>query len=123
MEHLPRAAAMYDVSPLEYEQAKHWLHQADVLSIVRTTEMITAVQAGMGFSLVQTDVPVSLQPGDEALLITLSFSVLLAWAEQRIAPLPEDWRCNLLSVHRPGSPSASSNEAATAETFQSEQFA
>ena len=40
-------------------------------------------------------------PGDEALLITLSYGVLLAWAEGKIAPLPEDWRCFSLTVKAP----------------------
>ena len=46
------------------------------------------------------DVSVALKPGDEALLLTLSFSVLLAWAED-IPPLPEDWRCVLLRMRSP----------------------
>ena len=101
MEHLPRAAAVYDATPLEYESARDWLREGDPLSIIRTTEMIAAVQAAMGVELLQSDVSVALKPGDEALLLTLSFSVLLAWAEDNIAPLPDDWRCVLLRMRRP----------------------
>ena len=86
MEHLPRAAAVYEVTPLEYGETKQWLQKGDPVSIIRTTEMIAAVQAALGFTLSQSDASVALQPGDEALLITLSFSVLLAWAEDNIAP-------------------------------------
>jgi hypothetical protein len=103
MEHLPRGAAVYDANPLNYEAAKEWLQTANASSLIRTTEMITAVQAAIGLPLSQSDASVTLQPGDEALLITLSFSVLLAWAEDNIAPLPEDWRCILLRVRRPES--------------------
>jgi hypothetical protein len=60
--------------------------------------MITAIKAGMDVELAPSPSTVAIHPGDEALLITLSFSVLLAWAEQNIAPLPEDWRCILLRV-------------------------
>src|SRR3954468_8239094 len=113
MEHLPRAAAAYDVIPLEYEEAKQWLQKADPVSIIRTTEMIAAVQAALGFTLSQSDASVALQAGDEALLITLSFSVLLAWAEDNIAPLPEDWRCLSLRVRRPESVSMPQGELVT----------
>ena len=50
MEHLPRAAAVYDVTPLEYEEAKQWLQKRHPVSIIRTTEMIAAVQAALGYS-------------------------------------------------------------------------
>ncbi|HYO81403.1 MAG TPA: hypothetical protein VES20_08390 [Bryobacteraceae bacterium] len=43
----------------------------------------------------------SLAEGDEALLISLSFSVLLAWAEGGIPPVADDWRCLLLQVDQP----------------------
>lgn len=98
MEHLPRVTATYDVSPVNWEQAKLWLEQSSVISAVRTTEMITAIKAGLDVELAPSPLTVAIHPGDEALLITLSFGVLLAWAEQNIAPLPEDWRCMLLSV-------------------------
>jgi hypothetical protein len=101
MEHLPRAAALYDATPLNYEAAKHWLQTANASSLIRTTEMITAVETAMSLPLSQSDSSVSLRPGDEALLITLSFSVLLAWAEDNIAPLREDWRCILIRVRPP----------------------
>jgi hypothetical protein len=101
MEHLPRAAALYDATPLNYEAAKHWLQTASASSLIRTTEMITAVETAMSLPLSQSDSSVSLRPGDEALLITLSFSVLLAWAEDNIAPLREDWRCILIRVRPP----------------------
>ena len=98
MEHLPRATATYDVNPVNWDQAKLWLEQSSVISAVRTTEMITAIKAGMDNELAPSPSTVAIRPGDEALLITLSFGVLLAWAEQNIAPLPEDWRCMLLRV-------------------------
>jgi hypothetical protein len=98
MEHLPRATATYDVNPVSWDQAKLWLEQSSVISAVRTTEMITAIKAGMDVELVPSPSTVAIRPGDEALLITLSFGVLLAWAEQNIPPLPEDWRCTLLRV-------------------------
>ena len=113
MEHLPRAAAVYDVTPLEYEEAKKWLQKGDAVSIIRTTEMIAAVQAALGFTLSQSDASVALQPGDEALLITLSFSLLLAWAEDNIAPLPEDWRCISLRVRPAESFAMPQNELVT----------
>ena len=121
MEHLPRAAAVYDARPLDYEAAKDWLQTGNCSSLIRTTEMIAAVQAAMSFQLSQSDVPVTLQPGDEALLITLSFSVLLAWAEDNIAPLREDWRCILLSVRNPRSSMAPGKNMATSVELLSEE--
>ncbi len=120
MEHLPRAVAVYGVAPLEYEQAKQWLRKGNPVSTIRTTEMIAAVQAGFGFTLSQSDASVALKPGDEALLITLSFSVLLAWAEENIAPLPEDWRCISLRVRPPESLSMPENELVTSVDLVSE---
>lgn len=102
MEHLPRAAAVYEVTSLDYERAKLWLTQPNLISIVRTTEMISAIEAGIGIALSQSPHDVTLHAADEALLISLSFSVLLAWAEQSIPPLPDDWRCALLRVRSPG---------------------
>lgn len=98
MEHLPRTGAVYAVTPLSYGEAATWLASGQFISAVRTTEMIDAIESAMGISLTQSAGPVSLEPGDEALLITLSFGVLLAWAQERITPLPEDWRCILLRV-------------------------
>lgn len=98
MEHLPRATATYEVNPVSWDEAKLWLEQSSVISAVRTTEMITAIKAGMDVALAPSPSAVAISSGDEALLITLSFGVLLAWAEQDIAPLPEDWRCTLLRV-------------------------
>jgi len=120
IEHLPRAVAGYDASPLNYEEAKQWLHKGNPISIIRTTEMIAAVQAALGFTLSQSDASVALKPGDEALLITLSFSVLLAWAEENIAPLPEDWRCISLRVRPPESVSMPQNELVTSVDLLSE---
>jgi hypothetical protein len=110
MEHLPRAAALYDASPVNYEAAKHWLQTANPSSLIRTTEMITALQTAMSLPLSQSELSVTLQPGDEALLITLSFSVLLAWAEDNIAPLREDWRCILIRVRPPASSVTAGND-------------
>ena len=98
IEHLPRIAAQYRVIPVDYAQARAWIQQADVTSLVRTTEMISAVEAAMGISLQQADSSMTLLAGDEALLIGLSFGVLLAWAEGQISPLPEDWRCLSVTV-------------------------
>lgn len=98
MEHLPRATATYEAIPVGWDQAKLWLEQSGVISAVRTTEMISAIKAGMDVEVAPSPSTVAIRLGDEALLITLSFSVLLAWAEQNIAPLREDWRCTLLRV-------------------------
>ncbi len=113
IEHLPRVTATYDVSPASWEQAKQWLEQSTVISAVRTTEMITAIKAGMDVALTPSPSTVAIHPGDEALLITLSFGVLLAWAEQEIAPLPEDWRCMLLRVQAPSEWQTSNSLTAT----------
>ena len=98
IEHLPRAAATYRVTPLDYTEARSWLTSGATTSLIRTTELIGAVRAGFEYPLEQSDASKSLRPGDEALLICLSFSVLLAWAEGDILPMPEDWRCLLLRV-------------------------
>jgi hypothetical protein len=98
IEHLPRASAQYLVVPCDYEQAKVWLQEADLVSLVRTTELISAIDAAMGVTLRQSDTLRSMRSGDEALLIGLSFGVLLAWAEGDILPLVEDWRCLSLTV-------------------------
>jgi hypothetical protein len=121
IEHLPRAAAVYAATSLNYEAARHWLQNGNPCSLIRTTEMISAVQTAMGLPLSQSDVLVSLQPGDEALLITLSFSVLLAWAEDNIAPLREDWRCILLSVRHPGSSTTPGNNMVASVDLLSEE--
>jgi len=101
IEHLPRTAATYHVVPVEHAQAKAWMQKADFASLVRTTELIAAIEAAMGVTLSQTDISMALRPGDEALLITVSFGVLLAWAEGKIVPLQEDWRFSLLMVEPP----------------------
>ncbi|MDQ6759871.1 MAG: hypothetical protein M3Z32_08410 [Acidobacteriota bacterium] len=98
IEHLPRTAATYRVVPVQHEQAIAWMQKADFASLVRTTELIAAIEAAMGVTLIQTDLSMALRPGDEALLITVSFGVLLAWAEGKIVPLQEDWRFSLLMV-------------------------
>src|SRR3954453_16914066 len=96
IEHLPRAAASYQVTPLDYDKAKEWLSAGAVTSLIRTTELIGAIHSGFGVALDQADTSMALQPGDSAILIGLSFSVLLAWAQGNIAPLSDDWRCLLL---------------------------
>ena len=101
IEHLPKTFATYHVSPVGYSDARAWLAVGDVTSLVRTTELIEAIGAGLGVTLEQAAMSMSLQPGDEALLLSLSFSVLLAWAEGGIVPLEDDWRCLLLSVQAP----------------------
>ncbi|HYP06170.1 MAG TPA: hypothetical protein VER03_08020 [Bryobacteraceae bacterium] len=110
IEHLPRCSARYAVRPVDSEEARAWLSGGEVTSLVRTTELIGAIRDGLGLELQQADASMTLQPGDEALLLSLSFSVLLAWAEGGIAPLDEDWRCLLLRVDDPasavGSPTA-----------------
>lgn len=121
MEHLPRAAAVYDASPLEYESAKRWLQTGTPSSLIRTTEMIAAVQASMNIALSQAEMLITLKPGDEALLLTLSFSVLLAWAEDNITPLPEDWRCILLRVRRPEPASTPPNDMVASVDLLSEE--
>jgi hypothetical protein len=98
MEHLPRSAATYRVNPIDFDGARAWFAAGQAISLVRTTEMIGAIQMSLGVALEQSDVPMALQPGDEALLVSLSFSVLLAWAQGRIVPLQDDWRFLLISV-------------------------
>jgi hypothetical protein len=120
IEHLPRLAASYQVLPLDYSQARSWLQQPDIVSLVRTTELISAIEAGLGVSLVQSDASIALRNGDEALLIGLSFGVLLAWAEGKIAPLAEDWRCLSLIVRSSsGDPSAPPLQKAVIEPISS----
>ncbi len=99
IEHLPRIAASYEVAPISFSGARAWLAEPGFASLVRTTELISAVEESMGAVLVQDAETRSLSAGDEALLISLSFSVLLAWAEGQIAPLDEDWRCFTVSVN------------------------
>lgn len=101
IEHLPRAFATYQVTPVDYSEARTWLAAGDVTSLIRTTELIGAIGSGFGVTLTQSDSSMSLQQGDQALLISLSFSVLLAWAQGSIAPLDADWRCLLLEVGNP----------------------
>jgi len=101
IEHLPRVVATYQVTPLTYRDARYWLSGGALVSLVRTTELIEAIEKGLGVALEQADATMTLAPGDEALLISLSFSVLLAWAEGGIVPLEDDWRCVLLAVEEP----------------------
>ena len=101
IEHLPRAAATYRVTPVDYKAARSWLTDGDLTSLVRTTELAGAIGGGFGVTLAQADTSITLHPGDEALLICLSFSVLLAWAQGGIIPLEDDWRCLLIQVHNP----------------------
>ena len=101
IEHLPRLPAKYDVLPLDFDQAKAWLNSSLAHSLIRTRELTAAIEITMGITLTPSDGSVSLRPGDEALLITLSYSVLLAWTEGKIPPLVEDWRCFLLTVDTP----------------------
>ena len=123
IEHLPRAAATYHVTPLEFTHAQSWLKAGELTSLIRTTELIGAIGAGFGCSLQQSDRSMSLAPGDEALFISLSFSVLLAWAEGNIVPVEDDWRCLLLQVDQPHSPAfprvSAVSEPVTSEPTQS----
>ena len=98
IEHLPRMAARYIVTPVSTGQVRQWLSDRELHSLVRTTELIGSIRECFGISLAQADQAMALRPGDQALLISLSYSVLLAWAQGEIAPLDEDWRCFLLEV-------------------------
>ena len=98
IEHLPRTAARYIATPVTASQVRSWLSERDLHCLVRTTELIGSIRECFGVALAQADQPMALRPGDQALLMSLSFSVLLAWAEGEIAPLDEDWRCFLLEV-------------------------
>ena len=89
MEHLPRAGAVYKVTPLDHPEATSWLKKGEFVSAVRTTEMIDAIQSAMNLTLTQSATLVALEPGDKALMITLSFGVLLAWAEERMPHCPK----------------------------------
>ncbi len=120
IEHLPRTRATYELAPLDYEDARVWLNQLRFTSLIRTTELIAAIETGMGVTLTQSDASMALRPGDEALLITLSFGVMLAWAQGKIPPLPEDWRVLLLTVKAPSEAETSPVlEAKVAEEFLS----
>ena len=101
IEHLPRTVATYQVSPVDSSEVRAWLESGEVTSLVRTTELIDAITAGLGVKLEQAAASMTLRPGDEAVLFSLSFSVMLAWAQGRIVPLEEDWRCLLLRVDAP----------------------
>ena len=118
IEPLPRAIATYEVKPVDYKTARTWLTEDNVISLVRTTELVGAIGTGLGIVLEQSDTLMTLQPGDEALLISLSFSVLLAWVEGSIIPLHDDWRCLLLRVESPGAASPPL-EAATSQELTS----
>jgi hypothetical protein len=98
IEHLPRTAARYRATPVDAGQARIWLSERELHCLVRTTELISSIRECFGVALTQADQAMALRPGDHALLVSLSFSVLLAWAEGGIAPLDEDWRCFLLEV-------------------------
>lgn len=119
MEHLPRRAGTYRATPVVFDDAKAWLSSADLNSLIRTSEMIGAIEAGFGLKLEPAAKLMAIAPGDEALLVTLSFSVLLAWSQGGIVPLREDWRCLLLSVGPPAEPAPSprmAHEGLTPET-------
>ena len=66
----------------------------------------------MGIELPQSDAPGTLTPGDQAMLISLSYGVLLASTQGDIPPLPEDWRCALLTVEGGGDDAALASMAA-----------
>lgn len=104
IEHLPQAPAAYTVAPLNFEDWQTWLKHSLFISLIRTTEMIAAIEKSAGLRLHQSDHYMTLRPGDEAVLVTLSFGVLLAFAEGQISPLPEDWRCLLITVAAPAEP-------------------
>lgn len=112
IEHLPRSHARYEVSPLSYAEALDWIQSGSSYSLVRTTELIEAMEKGAGIALTQADALMEIGAGDEALLVSLSYSVLLACAEGDIAPLPEDWRFFLLRVEKAGETQRSKAEAA-----------
>lgn len=118
IEHLPRAVATYQVTPVDYDTARIWLAEDTVISLVRTTELVSAIGAGLGTVLTQSETTKTLQPGDEALLISLSFSVMLAWVEGGIVPLTDDWRCLLVRVTSP-EPESPRLEAATSRDLTS----
>ena len=101
IEHLPKTSATYQVTPVEYNEARRWLADGEFLSLIRTTELIGAIRAGLGATLEQADQLTAMRSGDEALLISLSFSVLLAWAKGDIVPLEADWRCLIVRVADP----------------------
>jgi hypothetical protein len=122
IEHLPRSAATYQVRPVDFAEAQAFLSSPGLTSLVRTTEMIDAVRAGFALELKQAETAMLLQPGDEALLICLSFSVLLAWSQGGIVPLPEDWRCLRISV-RPHATGGEPLAAAVPDDLASEPLA
>lgn len=113
IEHLPRISARYNVTPVDFGDARTWLAGGAVTSLIRTTELIGAIKDGLGVGLEQSDSLMLLQPGDEALLISVSFSVLLAWAQGGIVPLEDDWRCLLLHVEGSSEVRSQLSEAAS----------
>jgi hypothetical protein len=116
IEQLPRTPASYLITPLSFEGWRTWMEQSSFDSLVQTAEMIDAIEAALNMPLVPSDAVLHLKPGDEAVLVTLSFGVLLAWAEGKIAPLPEDWRCLTLTVSSPESGSPLILEAAVVDS-------
>jgi hypothetical protein len=121
IEHLPRLAARYAVVPLDYAQARAWFQEGSFYSLVRTTELISVIDAGMSVRLNQSDTSMILRAGDEALLVGVSFGVLLAWAQGQIAPLPEDWRCfSLVMSSAADEPAGPALEAAVVEDIATE---
>jgi hypothetical protein len=118
IEHLPRAVASYQVTPIDYDSARAWLAESNLISLVRTTELASAIASGLGVVLNQSDTAMTLQPGDEAILISLSFSVMLAWVQGSITPLSEDWRCLLLRLESPAA-ATPALEAAASEDLTS----
>ncbi len=109
------------MSPLEYAQAEEWIESSEFHSLVRTTELIAAMRAGMGITLSQSDLSMSLRQGDEALLISLSYGVLLASAQGGIVPLPEDWRFSLLLLEPSDHKSESAQVARITEDLLPDQ--
>ena len=63
IEHLPRASATYQVTPVDYNTARTWLTEDKVISLVRTTELVGAIGTGLGVVLDQSDTLMTLQPG------------------------------------------------------------
>ena len=48
IEHLPRIPATYDVLPVHFDEAKEWLEMPSWNSLIRTTELISAIETGIG---------------------------------------------------------------------------
>ncbi len=77
--------SLSESTPVDYDTARAWLAEDDVISLVPHNRVVTAIGAGLGTVLTQSDTTMTLEPGDEA-FISLSFSVYAGRVEGGISP-------------------------------------